>query len=418
MNDFDYPGSPLIFDAKSSIESGKIQVSNRQVLIFKISGSEVRVPPNQQYSLVSPTMLGLNSALVRAESGNSLRSIYETELEKYNQATEKGKEMEYGEWVYYPRRQIAVQFSPRRIHRLAAIASNAQLILDPEMKQSFAQVDKMFQNTTVGLVGLSVGSNIGLSVLMGMRMENMVVSDMRHYKMTNINRVMGLRAEDLVEPRSNKSKSDLNENPLGLRNKTHVFASQVHAIDPFCNIFCFDQGVDESNIKDFYRGHKGKPAVNFSIEVCDSLDTKLSTAFEARRRGVRHLRFTDAGTVIWVDNRPFDQDRNAPISFGVKDNELKKLASKARSSETGFFDFASALVGEEHLTRKDEFSHLIKTHQLSRIFSSIPQFGPTVIAAGGWAGILASRIRLGYKFPERMMIDLGRFEMKSWGEWV
>jgi hypothetical protein len=404
---------PCIYDAKDAFDSGQITLRGENYII-KLPEGEKEITPDHFYDLLPATMFGLNQALVRAESGIKLREIFQHELTKYETSMEENGGNTFGAFVYYPYDEELVHFAPRPLHKLALLACNSSLLMDSERKLDYDQIRNIFDHVVPAIAGLSVGSNIGWSIIENIRPDTIKVSDPALFKLTNANRIVGLEYRDLVMA-GNKANSSA-VYLYGLREKQEVFTANVLAQDPYMSVFSY-KGIDGGNVRRFLGGGGGEPKATIVIDVCDSLDVKMQLAQEARKQGIRLLRFSDAGSTVRVDIRPFDTNPNAPLAYGISDDDLNDLFVKAGASEIGFFDFAAGLIGKDFLERGDEFGDLV-TGKISKHYSSVPQIGSTALMTGGIAGEIIARMSLGFRYPERFIMDMVNLKFESWGEAV
>jgi tRNA A37 threonylcarbamoyladenosine dehydratase len=403
-----YPAAPIIFDAKDAFEK-KILQRKDDSLILKLE-HELIIDPQHIYSKVFATMYGLNDALARAEKGVTLREDFDIEMEKLSEMFEsKGDTREYGTYAYYPRKGNLVQFAPKEMNRLALVASNSSLYLDPGKKLSYEATQRIFRMVVPAVMGLSVGSNIVKAIMQVIRPDNLVIADPAMFKATNQNRVTGLSYDLMLQ--SEGEQDDVSV--YGLRNKAYVLAEQLHSEDPFPNIFCYSEGVTESNLDHFLEGDEVQPRANVIVEVCDSTNFKLFLAEKARKLGIRFIRITDAGDSVWMDIRPFDLDKSVSIAPGHTDLELHKLEKDSTRGREDFFNFVDALVGEDYRKGDGEFAALVNGN-LPRHVSSIPQSGATTMVGGGLTANTIARMVLGHEYYERMVFDMRDFSTKTY----
>ncbi len=98
----------------------------------------------------------------------------------------------------------------------------------------------------MAVAGCSVGSSVIHSVIMDLRPKNIKIADKSVYKMENINRVR-LSYYEMVRSQSQRSSAV----DMSLKNKAKVVADQLYSIDPFLNVFVYDEGINAENIKEF-----------------------------------------------------------------------------------------------------------------------------------------------------------------------
>lgn len=391
---------PVLIDAKSAFKK-KILTRDPNGLRYQ----KILIPSSHIYSKVQATMYGLNDALVAAENGSDLRSLFDKEMIKLAKLYEQtGDIREYGTYAYYPRNSDLVQYAPKDMNRLAMVASNSSLYLDPDMKLSYPQSQEILRNIHPAVMGLSVGSNIVKAIMQVIRPDNISIADPAMFKATNQNRVTGLSYQTLLlSELETKSNS---ETIYGLRNKAEVLAEQLYSEDPYINISVYKDGVTLKNIDLFLKG------VNIVIDVADSTEYKLALAQKARAQGIRYIRITDAGDSVWMDIRPFDLDNKISISPNITDQRLFELEESATSSREDFFRFADALVGDKHRKIPGEFNSLVNG-ELPKYVASIPQSGATTMVGGGWCSNTIARMFMGHKFHERMVFDMRNTKVET-----
>ncbi len=391
---------PILIDAKTAFKN---KILERQADGIKYKN--ILVPSSHIYSKVQATMYGLNDGLVAAENGGDLRSLFDKEMIKLSKLFETtGDIREYGTYAYYARTGDLVQYAPLEMNRLAMVASNSSLYLDPQMKMSYPKSQEIFRKIHPGVMGLSVGSNIVKAIMQVIRPDCLSIADPAMFKATNQNRVTGLSYNLMLL--SEQQQQGNNETIYGLRNKAEVLAEQLYGEDPYVNISVFKDGVTLKNMDKFLKN------VNIVIDVADSTEYKLALAQKAREQEIRYIRITDAGDSVWMDIRPFDLDKNISISPDISDQKLFELEESASRSREDFFRFADALVGDKHRTIPGEFNALVNG-KLPKYVASIPQSGATTMVGGGWCSNTIARMFMGHKFHERMVFDMRNTKVET-----
>lgn len=412
-----YPGRPHIMEAKSALENGVIRFLNdgTAIILDQLTDKEVKIGKSHQYSLVEATIYGLNEALVKAEQGKSLREILDNEIiDVDNNYSTYGDLSHYGVYAYYPNSDMLAQFAPSEIHDLALVSSTSRLLQDEEMKMEWTEVRSKLKDVVVGFAGTSVGNRIAHSITMDLRPKEIKVADPSNFKLTNFNRVQGAFWDVVYS----NEQADKQITVWGLKNKAIGLAEQIHSLDPFMKVWTYFDGVNEENISSFVAGNCVEPKPQFVIEETDDPNMKVRIREKCREYGVRIIMASDAGSTVQVDIRPFDIDPEATLAFGISDEELygRKSVAKARPKDKkAFFGFVDALLGTDY--KRDEFGAIIRG-DLPRVFASIPQLGSTASLAAALVTEVVSRTSLGYKFPERFLIDKNRLEIESWGKLV
>ncbi|MDE1970892.1 MAG: ThiF family adenylyltransferase [Patescibacteria group bacterium] len=346
------------------------------------------------YDVAESTMLGLLSDLI---PGSALASSFLEEWKRF-EADEGG--LNYGIYFLYPRTNHLVRFAPLYWHRLALLMRNTTLFLDPAMQYSWEEVRKCFDNVVVGIAGCSVGNSIAHALVGDLRLGHLKIADPDCYYLHNANRVR-LSHEDLG------------------RNKSVVTAEQIHALDPYCALSVFSEGVHEHNVKDFIKGNtaRDEPESTVIVEETDSPDMKLFIREQARSHRKPVVMVTDLGSAVQRDVRRFDLIPDLPLTYGVSDQELYATRDAWRAdlaNKDRFFEFAFALAGTHH-NRLPELKRIILKEQ-PPLFGCVPQLGSTAMMAGGVASEAVVRLVLGHALCERLFINKHTGEVVAEGE--
>ena len=225
--------------------------------------------------------------------------------------------------------------------------------------------------------------------------------------MENINRVR-LGYSDIVK--ANSEKNGISD--TALKNKATSIADQMYAIDPFLNIYVYNEGLNDTNISDFFDGGDGEPKIDILVEEVDDPRIKLKLREEARKRSIPLVMASDLGSCVQIDICRYDLDNKESYSYGISDEKLLK-ATEAVYSNPGdrktFFEFVDALVGTDY--RQDELKDIINEESEIPTSTIIPQLGSTAAVGGGIMAELVARIRLGYNFSRRMIFNKKTFEV-------
>jgi molybdopterin/thiamine biosynthesis adenylyltransferase len=400
-------GKPWVCEATKAHADGLVVYGNDGSATVTIEGSAHQVPASHQYDLTQATIFGLNERLTlsaRGASGRGLREEFNDEWEKYGnllgEATPEHP-FQYGYYAYYPEQNDLVRFCPPYWHHTVAVTSSSTLLTDKDKKLSWAEVREKLSTTVVAVAGCSVGSSVIHSLVMDMRPNSIKVADKSLYKMENINRVR-LGYFEMVKSRAERAS----EVDLALKNKARVVADQLYAMDPYMNVFVYDEGVTLDNVKEFFDGSDREPPADIIVEEVDDPRVKLFIREEARKRKLPVVMVTDIGSAVQLDVCRFDKDTNAPLTYGASDKELygKMEDVYARpGNRQAFFAFVDALIGTAY--RQDELADIILEKSEIPTSTLIPQLGSTVAMAGAVAAEAVARIRLGYDYPPRAIIN-------------
>ena len=349
---------------------------------------ESKIANKNIYDLLEPTFFGLLEDLV---PGSYFSESFLKEFDSFQNAfNDSLHNIGYGEWVYYPFDEHLVRFAPKFWHRLSLLIRNSILIRDPEMKLTWEEIRKRFDEATIAVAGASIGNNAIHAVMQDVRPKQIKIADQKNYHMSNANRVR------------------LSYRDFG-RNKTVLTSEQIHSIDPFVLISVFIDGVHRGNINDFVRGNSelSEAPASIIIEEIDDLDMKIAIREEARRAKIPVVMATDLASAIQLDVRRFDVDNNLSLAgCGISDDELYSALDECKNADIGksrFDIFASRLIGT-HYRDIPEFRKIFLNEE-PPLFGGWAQLGSTAMMGGGIIGEAVARIILGHKFPERMFIN-------------
>ncbi len=416
-------GKPLLFDAGEAHKQGTVTYDEKKNLILQLEGVETVVPPERQFDLTQATLFGLNERLTGMATspridatGKTLRDLFNEEWQRYEKAVEmaQGMEIDYGIYAYYPDRKEMVRYSSEFWHRVVATASTSMLLADPEYKLRWVEIRKILEETTIAVAGASVGNNVTHAAVMDMRPKHIKIADKSRYKMENINRVR-LGYADMVE--SNAKRQDVMQSLM--RNKALVTASQLYAMDPFINVYVYENGVEEKTLNVFFDGKDSEPKADMIIEEVDDPRIKLTLREEARKRGLPLLMVSDLGSSVQIDILRYDKDKSLPLTWGVDDNMLIESMEEVYAhpgDRSRFFNFVDKLIGTDY--RSDELARIIDQRCEIPTSTIIPQLGSTAMVAGGILAEAIVRIRLGHGHPERVHFNKKTFEIKRYGRIV
>lgn len=405
---------PFIIPVAKAHKLGIVSFDEHGVCTLKQNGIEHTVLKTEQFDLTQATMFGLNDRLTSSatspllDDGNTLRESFNSEWESYSNAfNEETGRSEYGYYVFYPDNNHLVVFVSPYWHKVVSVASSSKLYADDAGQLSWAEIRKTFESKTVGVVGCSVGGNIAHSLVMDLRPNSLKVADKSMYKMENINRIR-LSYQDIVA-----SAADTAPFGIGLQNKAQVFARQMYSIDPFINVYVYDEGILEENISAWFDGKGDEPSIDFIVEEVDDPRMKLLLREAARERGIPLLMATDIGSAVQLDINRYDLDQDLPLSYGVCDSVLR-AAMEAVYDNPGdrgtFFEFVDALIGTDY--RQDELEEIIQQRSEIPTSTIIPQLGSTTLVAAGLATEAVARIFLGHNSHlPRAIINKRTFEV-------
>lgn len=411
---------PALFDARRAHQTGKLSYTKNRIAVLKTKGTTYRIPLQHQYDLTQATIFGLNERLTVHEFSpvvgpgtRTLRDAFNDEWKRYAAALDRaaaGKPFDYGVYAFYAREGNLVRYCPAFWHRVVAVASNSKLIMDPKHRLTWSEIRSRFARTVVAVVGCSVGQNIAHTIVQDMRPDAIKLADKGLYKMENINRVR-LGYHDLVSPGSaRKHIAD-----LLLRNKAAVTAAQLYAIDPYIDVYAYEEGITPQNVARFFGGKDGEPNIDMIFEETDDPRVKMMIREEARKRGIPLIMITDAGSAVQLDIMRYDNVKRLPLSHRISDKKLR-AATDAVYDNPGdrdvFFKFVDALIGTDW--RDGELDRIIRLKSEIPTSTLIPQLGSTAALAGAIGAETAARLVLGHEYPRRILFNKHTFTVRKW----
>lgn len=252
---------------------------------------------------------------------------------------------QYGNWVYYPWRNTVVHLlGEAEFVRLRT--SRNQFKITPEEQAVIGQ-------KKVGVIGLSVGQSVAISLAMERCFGELRIADFDHLDLSNLNRI----------------RTGIFN--LGLP-KTCIVAREVAEIDPYLKITIYNEGVNEQNMRDFFTlgGH-----LDVLIEECDNLSIKLGSRIMAKDLGIPVLMDTSDRGMIDIER--FDKERDRPIfhgllrEFGAESGLVSLLPEHGREVMASLLDF-------EKLSERARYSF----SQIGKSINTWPQLASSVLLGG------------------------------------
>src|SRR3546814_8774150 len=133
---------------------------------------------------------------------------------------------EYGVWVYFPWNGNCVHVLDEG--EFVKVRTNRNVY-----KIDFHEIDTL-KTKKIGVIGLSVGQSIALTIAMERTCGEIRLADFDDIELSNMNRI----------------RTSIQD--LGL-NKAIIVDRQIAEIDPFINVVCYTEGVNDNNIDDLDR---------------------------------------------------------------------------------------------------------------------------------------------------------------------
>lgn len=272
----------------------------------------------------------------------------------------------YGVWVHYPWSNKLVHLLPEE-EFVRLRTSRNQYKIHPEEQALLA-------SKTIGLIGLSVGQSVALTLSMERVYGTLRIADFDHLDLSNLNRI----------------RSGVHN--LGLA-KTTMVAREIAEIDPFLKVEVYDQGITDTNLDDFIGTGAGK--LDLLIEECDALDIKIKARLKARAAGVPVIMDTsDRGM---MDIERFDLEPKRPLMHGMVKEEQAQSVDQWTAKER--LALVMDMVGAENISARLKSSLL----EVEESLTTWPQLASSVTLGGAISTAVARRILLGQD------VDSGRY---------
>jgi len=280
------------------------------------------------------------------------------------------KHEEYGVWVYYPWNNKLVHILDEEEFVFVRTNRNHYKITVEE--------EQLLINKKIGVIGLSVGKAIALTIAMERICGEIRIADFDVIELSNLNRIQ-----------------------TGVQNfgikKAVVVAREIAEIDPYLKVTIFSDGLTEDNVDDFFLKN-GK--LDICVEVCDGLYTKIFSRQKAKLFGVPVvMNSSDRGT---TDIERYDTNSELPLLHGLIDHLDMNLLKTAKTNEEKV-PYLLPMLGVETSSIRLKASML----EIEESITTWPQLASGVVLGGGICADVCRRILLGQLHDSgRYFVDL------------
>ncbi|MFD1629544.1 Rv1355c family protein [Pseudopedobacter beijingensis] len=276
---------------------------------------------------------------------------------------------DYGVWVYYPWNQKMVHILDEEEYKQVRTNRNQYKITKQEQD--------ILAQKKIGIIGLSVGQSIALTLAMERGFGEIRLADFDVLELSNMNRIR-------------TSISNLNI------PKVTIAAREMLEIDPFLNISCFFDGLTDNNIDDFFLKN-GK--LDLLVDECDGLDMKIIARHKARDLKIPVIMDTSDRGMLDVER--FDLEPNRPLlhgkADGVNPHTIKELSNEDK------VPIILQLLGAENISSRGKASMV----EVQQTINTWPQLASSVTLGGAVAADVSRRILLNqYTSSGRYYIDI------------
>lgn len=277
---------------------------------------------------------------------------------------------DYGVWVYYPWSDKLVHILDEKEFVFLRTNRNKYKITDAEQNMLFGK--------KVGVIGLSVGQSVSLTMAMERTFGELRIADFDDLEITNLNRL----------------RSGVHN--MGLL-KTVLVAREIAEIDPYLKVSCFHEGITEDNL-DAFLTQGGN--LDVLIDECDGVDVKIKCRVAAKRYGIPVLmEASDRGT---IDIERFDLEPERPILHGFVEH-LDISNVKTLKSMEDKLPYILPIVGIETMSPRLKASAV----EVGQSINTWPQLASAVTMGGGITADVCRKVLLGQlSVSGRFFIDL------------
>lgn len=273
--------------------------------------------------------------------------LTDKDLDDLTAAHLKGTDVEnYGRWVYYPWSERLVHFLPDE--------EFIELRTDRNRNKITIAERDLLRQKTIGVVGLSVGQSVALTLAMERGCGCIKIADFDTLEITNLNRIRA------------------GVHNLSLK-KTVVVAREIAEIDPYLKVICFDEGLTENNMQEFFFGDS---KLDIIIDECDGLNTKLKLRQFARRHAIPVLMDTSDRGMLDIER--FDLEPNRPLFHGLIDEALLPQNDELLTDQKRI-ELSVKIAGMDQISPRLKAS----IPEIRKTLSTWPQLASSVTMGGG-----------------------------------
>lgn len=281
-----------------------------------------------------------------------------------------GKEkMMYGVWVYY-------EWSKRLIHLLDE-EEFIEVRTNRNRYKITREEQEALKNKKIGIVGLSVGQSIALTIATERVCGELRLADFDTAELSNLNRIR------------------TGVHNLGIY-KTIIAAREIMEIDPFLKVKIYNDGLNAENMNDFFL-EGGK--LDLFIEVCDGLDVKIKSRYKAKELRVPVVMDTNDRGMLDVER--FDLEPDRPILHGYLE-KFEKTDSFI-IDENNRLEVLKSILSFDSLSKRLKYSMT----QINKSINSWPQLASSVVLGGAITTDISRKILLDeHTLSGRFYVDL------------
>ncbi len=266
------------------------------------------------------------------------------------------KETTNSNWIVYPWKKKVVRILAEEEFIKVRTSRNNYKITPAEQKT--------LQEKTIGVVGLSVGQSVAITIAMERGAGILKLADFDELDLSNLNRLRS---------------SIVN---IGLK-KSVIIAREIAEIDPYLKVQLYSEGITEENIGDFFEGDH---PLDLVIEECDSIDIKFLVREYAKKHKIALLMDTSDRGMLDIERYDLNPDY---LYFHGLANGIDYQAVKSLDSQQKLGLILSIMEGSKASIRM-KYSLL----EMNRTISSWPQLASSIMLGAGITADFSRKILL------------------------
>lgn len=277
-----------------------------------------------------------------------------------------------GVYVYFPWSSTVVYTLPKDLFLEVRSARNKNLITKEEQQK--------FYNAKIGIIGLSIGSNIVWPLLVSGAGSFLRVADPDTIELTNLNR--------LFYPISEIGES-----------KVTAAMKKAYELNPFITIEPWMNGVSMETLEKFITGPK---KLDILIDELDDLEIKIQLRILARKHKIPVLMATNLGEKVMIDVERFDLEPKREIFHGLlgkfNNEEFKNLTPHSPM----WIKATRKIIDKKYISPSLKSS----LQEVGKTVAGVPQLGITSSVSSAFIALAISKIVAGKKVKSgRHIID-------------
>lgn len=275
----------------------------------------------------------------------------------------------YGVWVFYPWSNTLVHLLDEKEFIEVRTNRNKNKITNEEQA--------LLATKKIGIVGLSVGQSIALTLAMERVCAELKLADFDTAELSNLNRIR------------------TGTQNLGLK-KTVIAAREIAEIDPFIKVEIFSEGLNDENIDNFFLSG-GK--LDLFVEVCDGIDIKIKSRIKAKQFNIPVVMDTNDRGMLDIERYDLESDR--PILHGKL--ESFTIDNTISVTEENRMQIVRSILDFDQLSERLKYSMT----EIGKSINTWPQLASSVVLGGAITADMARRILLKqHTLSGRYYVDL------------